>query len=543
MKFIRKYLGGSKISNSATSTDMSFAPDSLRDPTYFIADLEKHLPFREAISALHHVVVSDLRFKPKEKVDYMAWLKEQEDIFLAEALSQRGGKKARIEELRAELQEIQKKEHSALAPFYKARSKYWNYLYKHDYDAWFVLDPVITVHPDSVFFECFSQDESSYGKLSCSYEVFKNISKHSYGTTNIDYSDALFQEFQKIRDYKNTKLTIDPSGFNIKTEQSEDFKEEKIDLPDSWVRGFLQVSSAMSMPFIQFDLHPMDIYNLLLIMRRNKEKASPRSLRFILKPEQPVQILFEPWGRVLTCSRSIYQGETEEEVRIWGRRRLFILERLIPVMKSLKVSLLGTGLPSFWVAEMEAGMSFTLGLSGWSASDFSRMGNFDLMAPRGDVDSDTALRIFTALQENWVESASSLATRLGLDELIIKQALGVYSQYGRVLYDMDNDVYRIREISQDPLPMDKLRFANEREAKANNFIKAKLVEIHHKQQEDNRLILKGKVLDDGKDYKPEITIDNDMRMVDGKCSCHFYIQNKLHRGPCEHMLAIRLSKH
>ncbi len=28
------------------------------------------------------------------------------------------------------------------------------YLYTKDCDAWIVLDPVITVHPDEVFFEC-----------------------------------------------------------------------------------------------------------------------------------------------------------------------------------------------------------------------------------------------------------------------------------------------------------------------------------------------------------------------------------------------------
>ncbi|RTZ65106.1 MAG: SWIM zinc finger family protein [Aquificaceae bacterium] len=540
MEFSRKYQGKTKVSHSGKSSNMSFVPDALREPTFFVGDLNKHIPFREAMSALHHVVVSDLRFKPKDKTDYKAWLKEQEDIFLAEAMSAQADKKEKIKELRAELRQIQTQESKALAPYYKAQSKYFNYLYKHDYDAWYVLDPVISVHPDSIFFECFSQDESSYGKLSCDYEIFKNISEHSYGTTNIDYSSELYQEFQKIRDYKDTQFMLDPSGFEVRTDLSDDFKEEKIDLPDSWVRGFLQVSSAMSLPFIQFDLHPMDIYNLLLILKRHKERASPRSIRFILTPNQPVKMLIEPWSYELVCHRSLYHGNKQEEVRIWGRRRLFILERLLPLVKHFKVSLLGTGLPSFWVAEMQ-GMTFTLGLSGWSANDFSRMGNFDLMAPRGEVDSITAEKVFHALQSTWVESASSLAKRLALDELTVKSALGVYSQYGRVLYDMDKNLYRIRELSKDPLPMDKLRFSNEREEKASNFIKAKLVTVLSKENQQGRTIIKGKVIDDGNSYQPEIVIDADMRLIDAKCSCHFYIQNKMNQGPCEHMLAIRLS--
>ena len=399
---------------------------------------------------------------------------------------------------------------------------------------------MITVHPDCLFFECFSQDESSYGKLSCHYDVFQQIREHAYGTTNIDYSHELYQEFQKIRDYKRTQFVIDPSGFEVRTDMSGDFKEEKIDLPDSWVRGFLQVSSAMSLPFVQFTLHPMDMYNILLFLKRHKEKTGPRSLRFCLTPDQPIQIKFDPWGEVLTCPRSIYNGSAAQEIRLWGRRRLFILERLLPVAKQFRVSLLGSGLPSFWVAEMQD-MTFTLGLSGWSANDFSRMGNFDLMAPRGEVDAMTAERVFNALQTTWQESAASLAQRLGLDALTVKSALGIYSQYGRVLYDMDKNVYRIRELSKDPLPMEQLRFGNEREAKADNFIKADLVKVITRElQQHSRLKLVGEVLDNAKTYHPEITLDGDMRLVEGKCQCHFYIQNKLQQGPCEHMLAIRL---
>lgn len=540
MEFSRHYNGASQVASNGRETNMTFAPDTLRDPTFFVADLAQHLPFREAMSALHQVVVSDMTYQPKDKTDYKAWLKTQEDLFLAEAAARQGEVKAQLEALRRELRTVQNEEQAVLAPFYQARSRYFQYLYKHDIDAWFVLDPVISVQPDSIFFECFSQDESSYGKLSCNYEVFQHISEHAYGTTNIDYSHELYQEFQKIRDYKRTQFVVDPSGFAVKTQLSDDFKEEKIDLPDSWVRGFLQVSSAMSLPFVQFDLHPVDMYNILLFLRRHKEKSGPRSLRFCLTPDQPVTVRFDPWGETLTCPRSLYHGGKAEEIRIWGRRRLFILERLLPVAKRFRISLLGSGLPSFWIADM-GGMSFTLGLSGWSANDFSRMGNFDLMAPRGEVDSATAERVFAALQTTWVESADSLARRLGLDSLTVKSALGIYSQYGRVLYDMERDVYRLRELSKDPLPMDQLRFGNEREARADNFRKAGLVTgLAQEEQQDGRVRISGEVMDNARAYQPEITLDADQRLVDAACQCHFHLQNRLKQGPCEHMLALRL---
>src|SRR6185436_6240975 len=153
-----------------------------------------------------------------------------------------------------ELQAIDKRSRERMSPFYKARQRYFDWLYQKDRDAWFVLDPVITVHPDEIFFECFSQDESSYGRLGASYEVFQNVGTFACGTTNIDYSAALYDEFQKIRSYKATKFEVDPSGFDVRTEGEQDFKEVKIDLPDTWVRGFLQVNSAMALPARGFDL-------------------------------------------------------------------------------------------------------------------------------------------------------------------------------------------------------------------------------------------------------------------------------------------------
>jgi hypothetical protein len=42
------------------------------------------------------------------------------------------------------------------------------------------------------------------------------------------------------------------------------------------------------LPTVSFDLHPMDVHNLCFVLRRFKEKRGPRSLRYILKPGQPV---------------------------------------------------------------------------------------------------------------------------------------------------------------------------------------------------------------------------------------------------------------
>jgi hypothetical protein len=540
MEFNYSYKGSSQIGSQNDQTQMSFAPDLTREPTFFRGDLRQNINFREAISALHDVVISDLRFKPKDKTAYKEWAAQRDDIDWQLVATQKREVAEQLRTLQAEMDDLYKRSSDRMAPFYKAQRAYFDHLYKRDYDTWFVLDPVITVHPDEVFFECFSQDESSYGRLSASYEVFQDVNEFACGTTNIDYSAALYDEFQKIRSYKTTQFQVDPSGFEVKTTGEADYKEVKIDLPDSWVRGFLQVSSAMCLPAIQFDLHPMDVYNLCFALRRRKEKMGPRSLRYILRPGEPVRMLLEPWNQEIVCARSIYTGNAPTEVRVWGRRRLLILERLIPVARKFTVHLLGNGLPSFYVADLND-MAFTLGLSGWTANDWSRAGNFDLMAPRLEVDTMTQQRVFNALKENWYEKPEDLAKRIGLDRAIVLGALSAYTQAGRAIYDLNKQVYRVRELSREPLPLESLRYSNDREASASKFLQANAVRIANSfVDRDSTLHLQGTVQQGSHAYEPKVQIDRDERITQAECTCNWHQQNKLFKGPCEHILALRM---
>jgi len=541
MRFNYRYYGASTVENSASSTEMRFAPDTLRPPTHFIAELNKHIPFREAISALHDVVVADQRYHAPDKTAYKAWLAQNEEAMLADFMAKAPELRAQLPALNNQLKGIRDQKRQLMQPFYDAQRKYYNYLYQTNRELWIALDPVITVHPDRVFFECFSQDESSYASLSCSHEVFDRVGDFACGTTNIDYSEALYGEFQKIRDYKTTRLAIAPDGFNVRTADDPAFIEQKIDVPDTWVRGFLQVSSAMNMPSHRLDLHPMDIHNFCQQMRRKKERVGPRSIRFVLKPGEPVRVIFEPWNEELVCRRSVYKGNTVEEIRLWGRRRLLLLERLIPVADSFTVHLMGSGLPSFWIANLPD-MQLTLGLSGWTANDWSRAGQFDLLAPRGEVDDDSKAAVFTALSRRWFATADQLAADTGLSRLMVERALSLYTQAGRVIFDLTQRVYRLRELARDPLPMDALRFSSAAEAEATALLTAgALSEVKIEQIAEGGIRLQASVKQLEKKRDVMLRLDADERIADGSCQCNHFTQNRLRQGPCSHMLALRMA--
>ena len=109
MEFDYSYNGSSRVSDRADRTDMTFSPDVTREPTFFRGQLAKKLPFREAISALHDVVVSDMRWKPKDRTAYKEWLAKQEQLDWAAIAEQRASVAREIQSLQAELQALDRR--------------------------------------------------------------------------------------------------------------------------------------------------------------------------------------------------------------------------------------------------------------------------------------------------------------------------------------------------------------------------------------------------------------------------------------------------
>jgi hypothetical protein len=162
------------------------------------------------------------------------------------------------------------------------------------------------------------------------------------------------------------------------------------------------------------------------------------------------------------------------------------------------------------------------------------------MASRDEVDSATKQRIYDALKVNWSESLDSLSARLSMDSGVVASALNVYTQAGRVIYDLNKSVYRVRELSRDPLPVDKLRFSNEREETATAILYNGDVSAQARALADGAVELVGRVHYRSKHHQTSMVLDADRRMVRAECDCNYFRQNKLYKGPCEHLLAMRL---
>src|SRR5205085_12052472 len=78
-----RYQGRSAILNGLNQARLGFATNVLLEPAFFIGELKNAVLLREALAALYSVVVSDFKYRPRDRLAFMAWLEEQDRQFLA----------------------------------------------------------------------------------------------------------------------------------------------------------------------------------------------------------------------------------------------------------------------------------------------------------------------------------------------------------------------------------------------------------------------------------------------------------------------------
>ena len=318
-----------------------------------------------------------------------------------------------------------------------------------------LLDPIITVHPDRIFFEAFSQDCSVYAALIVDPAIFETEAEVVTGTTNIDFTAWLWGVLGEMRTGRHTTLRVGPEGFEVRTSGAGGRFERKVDVPESWVRGFLQVQAAMGMPGTRLDIQPIDLLAALRFLRYSKAKVSPRALRYEFEPGQDARLVLEPWEHVVPLAGAAHHYTERKVTRVWGRRRLKLVEGLLPFAESVQVYLKGRALPSFYAVQL-AGMTFVLGLSGFSEAGFTGTGGFDLLSDAAATDDGVLGPTLDLLRRQFHRSAPEVAQTLGIDEISATQLLGRLCRQGRCMFDVETRRYRHRELFEQPA--DELKY-------------------------------------------------------------------------------------
>ncbi|MFO0600691.1 MAG: SWIM zinc finger family protein [Myxococcaceae bacterium] len=503
-----QYAGPSVLQAGEGKAQVTLSLDGSRGTVGVRGTVKAPALFRDALMTAFDVLGSDLRYKRKDLATYLAYLTKQ-------------GKKANKE-------------------IWEAQKAFLEQQLGNEEKPQHVLEPVLTVNPDEISLEVFSRDESSYARLSLPSELFDGReAAHGSATLNVD--EQFIARFERMRSWQPVALEA--------TSRSDASQAQTRQVPWAWLRNFVQVQSAATLPAAVAELAPIDLYNLLFVLRTRAARKPPRGLRFELVPGYQPRLVIEPFDIVLECHGPVYSGKVPRVVRIFGRQRLMSLMRALPHVKSVKVHLLGAGLPVFWALDFGPGRgSLTVGYTGWTDSGWSSASAFDALMPPASAEL-LAQRAWSVLNSKGPTTFDAMVKELNASAKDVRGALQLECLKGRVLYDLVKGQYRPRQLLDAPIDVSLIRFAGEREKLAHRLLgdgtekgtgSVKLTRVHDLGSEGTELVGEVEDLEARRTFTTSFTLDPEGRVRGASCTCLHFKRSGTREGPCEHLLALRI---
>lgn len=476
--------------------------DGVRAGCTLTAELRRPGVVRDALVTMGEILASDLRFRPRSRADYLAYLLAQ-------------GKRV--------TQEVWNAQREFLA------SKFGEAAHEQS-----PLDPLLAIDERGLGLEVFSADESAYARLWLRAGATYDAQALRPGVSHVRLDPALLAALGRLRSYRTSTLELSPSAEGEGTEQ-------RFLVPLRWIRAFGQVQSASTLPLHTFELAPIDLYNVLLTLRQRRARKPPRALRYELTPGQRPRLVLEPWEQVIEATGPAYEGSLPMVVRTWGRQRLSVLARVLPHAKSVRIHLVGAGLPAYYVVDL-GDAELTLALSGWTDAGWAGIATFDLL-DAGDVDEVLARKCLQLLEQQ-PHTLQELAAATGRATTELRPALLHHIQRGLVLHDVAQRRFVHRPLLATPPDPEALRFRDAREGEAHRLLATKgavrLTRVHDLGSEGTKI--EGEVDDPQahRSYKTSFTLDREGRTVDASCTSPQFRRSGLREGPTVPMMALRL---
>ena len=113
------------------------------------------------------------------------------------------------------------------------------------------------------------------------------------------------------------------------------------------------------------------------------------------------------------------------------------------------------------------------------------------------------------------------------------------------MFDVAENVYRLRPLTDQPMDMKRLEFRNLHERQAYDLVLRRAAVTITK---ENRVFGRGleltgiaKVKEDKREYAPQLMISNEGFVSRAECTCSMFRQQGIKSGPCPHLIALRIA--
>ena len=374
-------------------------------------------------------------------------------------------------------------------------------------------DPILSAQSDRLRAECFSACNGVYARL----DVFQSAldGEILYGTTNVDIGADLRRSLFNIKKEDRLKFRIGDDDWKVfnskklddKTTLTDILIQRPVKMPDRWIRAL--GNCAMLHKNMKYKFHVEGMQAKAFIAMLPPATGKERS----------------GWLTPTKTAVMLKQREEKNSVYISGLHRLSALKRIMSYVNAIYFYAPESGEPGQMMLEVcMRGASIILSLTAKSYEGYSGEGAL--------LDSLSDLKILEYADR--IDDILNFESRLDLDVMsksmgMIKKdmnaAIELLAVSGKLGFDVKERAFFHRELPDDP---DRVLKDNPRLVGAR-----KLMQETSYVEDDVWHVKSGDTI-----YR--VIYPTDMRAENAKCTCAWYLKHQNSRGPCKHILAVKL---
>lgn len=375
-------------------------------------------------------------------------------------------------------------------------------------------DPILSAQGDILRAECFSACNGVYARM----DLFQSAldGEILYGTTNVDIGSNLRKSLFNVKQGDRLKFRIGDDGWKALHSKNLDGSmltdihiQRPVKMPDRWVRALGNCAMLHQNMEYKFHIEGMQAKSFIAMLpaATGKERSgwlTPTKTGVMLKPK-----------------------EEKNSVYISGLHRLSALKRIMSNVNAVYFYAPNDGEPGQMMIEVcMTGANITLSLTAKSYEGYSGEGAL--------LDSLSTPKILECADK--IDNILNFESRLDIDKIsksigIVKNdmndAMELLAVSGKLGFDVRDRAFFHRELPDDP---DRVLKDNPRLVGAQ-----KLVE-DTEYIDDNIWHVKSG------DTTYRVIFPTDENLENAKCTCTWYLKHQNSRGPCKHILAVKLKK-
>jgi hypothetical protein len=371
------------------------------------------------------------------------------------------------------------------------------------------LDPVVTAGGGLLRFESFSGCGGVYARLDILPPGLDGDDV-GHGTTNVDVNPPLRRALALLSGLEPLQLTVGPEELEVKTFDGR-FVEKRVPLPRRWLHGFAEAQVLAAGMVLRAEVPAARAAALLRTLPRPSSRSAARTSRWVV-----------PAGAGLRPASRPAPGA----VYLPGVERLSVLQPLLRHATAVRLYAPADaeGEPAAVAWEFRLpGMRLVVTLSPDAYRGFSGEGGVlsDLASGTAADDAADLLSMLPAWEQK-VEVAG-LSRQAGLPPGRVRAALTVLGASGQIGYDLAEEAYFFRQLpwSEGDAETYNPRLVAARALVADGAVRLDAAAARVGTGESVNLV----------------RTDQTGRL---SCTCQWWARYRGGRGPCRHVLAVRM---